>query len=96
MRKSFIFVLSLFFVFWITRASYESESIDRFINSPSYEKLQFITDERQRFCEETFLDAYRRREFSEEENLICSDIFERKIEDELNYKKQVFSERWVY
>ena len=65
MRKSFIFVLSLFFVFWITRASYESESIDRFINSPSYEKLQFITDEKERFCE-------------------------------LNYKKHIFSERWVY
>jgi len=52
-------------------------------------EIEKIEDPKIRFCEEAFLDGYRRREFTEMENLICSDFFAQKIEDELNYKKQV-------
>ena len=67
-----------------------------FISSPNFEQIEKIEDPKIKFCEEAFLDGYRRREFTEMENLICSDFFAQKIEDELNYKKQVLWERWIY
>lgn len=96
MRKGLFLFLWFFMFSSFSTADYEKESIERFINSPSYIDLEFILDEKIRFCEEAFLDAYRRREFTEKENKICSDFFARKIEDELNYKKSVLSERWIY
>ena len=87
--KKIVFVL-LSFLLLTSFVSPIEESILRFENSPSYADLEKITDEKTRFCEEIFLDAHRRRDFTEEENKICSDIFEQKIEDELNYMKAVF------
>lgn len=93
--KKIVFVL-VSFLLLTSFVSPIEESILRFENSPSYADLEKITDEKTRFCEEIFLDAYRRRDFTEEENKICSDIFEQKIEDELNYMKAVFLARWIY
>ena len=91
MRKFTIFLLVVLTSISITKADYFSESVARFISSPNFEQIEKIE-----FCEEAFLDGYRRREFTEMENLICSDFFAQKIEDELNYKKQVLWERWIY
>lgn len=97
MKKFLFLFLSIFILSSFTSADFsEKESIERFINSPSFADLDFIVDHKTRFCEETFLEAYRRREFTEKENEICSDFFERKIEDELNYIKSVLDERWIY
>lgn len=96
--KKVVFVLLIFVSFFdISNWFYDnSESIKRFINSPSYSELEYLKDLEIKYCEEVFLDAYRRRDFSEEENFVCRDIFSQKIEDELNYKKSVLKERWVY
>lgn len=96
MKKIFVFIFSLVILSSFSYANFDEESADRFINSPSFSDLEFITDEKVKFCEEIFLEAYRRRDFTEVENSICSDFFAKKIEDELNYKKQVLFERWVY
>lgn len=99
MKKILFLFLSFFILTSFTSASFyetDAESIDRFIKSPNFLNLESIEDEKTKFCEEAFLDAYRRREFSELENLICSDFFEMKIEDELNYKKSVLWDRWIY
>lgn len=94
MKKFFVLFLSVMTFSSFTSANFsEEESIERFILSPNFFELEYITDLEKRFCEEAFLDAYRRRDFTEEENLVCSDFFARKIEDELNYKKAVLSER---
>lgn len=96
MRKVAVFLICFFTIFSVTSADYLAESINRFVNSPSAWDLEKIEDEFTRYCEQIFLEAYRRRDFTEEENLICSDFFAKKIEDELNYMKKVFSERWIY
>ena len=96
MRKFTIFLLVVLTSISITKADYFSESVARFIYSPNFEQIEKIEDPKIKFCEEAFLDGYRRREFTEMENLICSDFFAQKIEDELNYKKQVLWERWIY
>lgn len=93
MKKLFVFIFLTFSFFSVTKANYLEDSINRFINSPSYFDLEFIEDPTIRFCEESYLDAYRKREFTDLENMICSDFFEMKIEDELNYIRHVLSER---
>lgn len=97
MKKILFLFLSFLVLASFTSADFAlQESISRFEKSPSFADLENISDEKVRYCEEAFLDAYRRRDFTEEENFVCSDFFARKIEDELNYKKSVLSERWIY
>lgn len=70
-------------------------SPESFINAPSGEDLEKITDTKLRYCEETFLKAYMRRDFTNEENEKCREVFARRIEAEMNFKNKVFSERWI-
>lgn len=74
----------------------DKEIANSFVNSPSYYDLENISDPIERYCEETFLRKYRREEFNDFENLICSNVFARKIEAELAYKINVLYNRWVY
>lgn len=97
MKKIFVLLFVFFSFLNISNAYFfDEESIERFISSPNFYELEYIQDLEEKYCEEAFLDAYRRRDFTEEENFVCSDFFARKIEDELNYKKSVLSERWIY
>lgn len=68
-------------------------SPESFLNAPSAEDLKKITDPHLRYCEEVFLKAYMRREFTEEENELCRDLFAMRIESELNFKKQALQNR---
>ena len=56
-------------------------SPESFLNAPSAEDLKKITDPHLRYCEEVFLKAYMRREFTEEENELCRDWWKKKSED---------------
>ena len=97
MRKITIPLLVLLLnSFNVTSANYFTESFENFINSPSVEELNSIEDANLKYCEQVFLEAYMRREFTEDENILCSDIFEEKIEDNLNYIKYVFRKRGIY
>lgn len=96
MRKILISLILTFALFSTTNADYLTKSINRFINSPSYFEIEFIEDETTRFCEKSYLDAYRQRDFTDYENMICSDFFARKIEDEMNYIRYVLLNRWIY
>ncbi|MDR1945271.1 MAG: hypothetical protein LBQ59_04330 [Candidatus Peribacteria bacterium] len=75
---------------------YLQDSIEYFKNAPSFADLEKIEDEHLRYCEEIFLMAYMRREFTEEENNECRELFARRIEAEYNYKKYVLENREVY
>jgi len=91
MKKVLITLFILISSFTFVNADYSE-----FINSPSWEDLVNIVDEDTRYCEETFLRAYMRRDFTESENERCRNIFAEKIEAEMNYKYWVLKERGIY
>lgn len=100
MKKTKIKIILTTLVFFLTisntNAGYFSDSVKNFINSPSVLELNSIEDEKMQYCEQIFLEAYMRREFSENENIVCGDVFSKKIEDNLNYMKYVYSKRGIY
>ena len=96
MRKIIFFTIMFLLSFSLLNADYLEDSINSFKNSPSAKDLENIQDPDLRYCEETFLKAYMRREFTKEENDKCRDIFSSKIEAELNYKTKAMQERGVY
>jgi len=91
MKKVLITLFVLISSFAFANAEYSE-----FINSPSWNELVNIVDEDIKYCEETFLRAYMRREFTEIENEKCRNIFARKIEAEMEYKYWVLNEREIY
>ncbi|MDD2907390.1 MAG: hypothetical protein PHH98_01995 [Candidatus Gracilibacteria bacterium] len=92
----FVLISYLFLNFNLVGADYLGDSISRFKNSVSANELNSIEDKKQYFCEKTFLIAFMRRPFTENENLICSDIFEQKIEDQMNFMSFVLGNRGIY
>lgn len=80
----------------LVNADYYKDSISSFVNSISQNEISSIENLKLRFCEETFLKAYMRRDFTKDENTICRDIFTQKIEAEMNYMRYVFDERGLY
>jgi hypothetical protein len=102
MKKiSLIFTfLLLSLSFYSTNAYFYSdyywESINWFINSPSQEDLENIENTRIRNCEKVYLEASRRRDFTEAELLVCSDIFITKMQEELDYKTYMLRNRGIY
>lgn len=99
--KKFFTVLFLFFATFNSTWAYFSSiyiyiSISSFISSVNSSELSSIEDDNLRNCEEVFLKAYMRREFTQEENELCRDIFAQKIEAEMDYKKYVLSNRGIY
>ncbi len=96
MKKIILITLLSLFILYSANANFEEDSISNFVNSPSFEDLEKIKDPITRFCEETYLKAYMRREFSELENIICSDFFAKKQEEEFLYKSYFSNERGIY
>lgn len=98
--KNFLFTLfifiSIFFSVLTVRADYFMDSVNSFINSVSVSELNSIEDKKTRVCEEIFLRYYMRRNFAEKENLVCSDIFEVKIEAHMNFMRFTLWNRWIY
>ncbi len=74
---------------------YYYESIKWFINSPDKDDLKYIKDERTQYCEEVYLEATRRRDYTDIEVVICSDIFTIKRQQELDYKVFMLKNRWI-
>ena len=103
MKKFILLVTFIFFLFnniTVNALYYYSpyywESIESFISSPSYTDLLSIKDEATLYCETVYLEATRRREYSEIENAICSDIFEIKRQQELDYITYMYRNRGIY
>jgi len=90
-----LFLLSTFTVFWEDDWYYK-ESIDAFINSPSLEDLDKIQDENTRYCEQVYLEATRRRDYTKEELNKCSKIFEIKKQQEIDYINYSLSNRGIF
>ncbi|MDF1682564.1 MAG: hypothetical protein P1U46_02170 [Patescibacteria group bacterium] len=87
--KKIILFFFLFSLFSTNVSAYLPLTVSDFINSVNKDELSSIEDENLKKCEEIFLRAYMRREFTQEENDSCSDIFEQKIEAEMDYKRYV-------
>lgn len=99
MKKFLIFlvlIISSFISVVAVNADYLTDSINSFKNSVSASELNSIEDKKIRVCEEIFLRAFMRREFNEKENLVCSDIFEVKIEAQMNFMRYALWNRWIY
>ena len=75
---------------------YYQESIQSFINSPSKDDLSDILDEDDLYCESIYLEANRRRDFTEYELNKCEVYFDLKNQDEINYKKYYQIQREIY
>jgi len=101
MRKIF-FISVIFLLFPLSTQSfwdfdiYEQEWIDAFINSVNGDEYDAIEWNKNRYCEEVYLEANRRRDFTQEELGLWRDIFSIKNEQEINYMRQVLWERWIY
>ena len=102
MKKILLFIVtfSILLGSWITNAyfynEYYWESIKAFIYSPSKWELENIADEATRYCEQVYLEATRRREYTEIEIAICSDVFEIKRQQELDYIIYMYKNRGIY
>ncbi len=77
-------------------SDYYKESITSFINSPSKDDFSEIFDEKELYCEQIYLEATRRRDYTEIELNICSDIFQIKRQEELDYITYMFKNRGIY
>ncbi len=96
MKKVFLLVVLLGFLFGQANADYAPYDKEAFINSPSAEEIEDIKDPIVKYCESTFLKAYMRRDFTKTENKYCSDVFAQKIEAQMNYMKSVLWDRGIY
>lgn len=92
------FVLSL--SYYSTSAYFYSdyywESINNFINSHSKSDLVNIEKIRIKNCEKVYLIATRRRDYTDIEKLVCSDIFTIKRQEEIDYITYMFRNRGIY
>lgn len=96
MKKILLWLLVSLLVSTSCLASYQTNDLSNFVNSVNTSEINSIEDKNLAYCEEIFLKAYMRREFTEDENLKCSDIFEVKIEAQLNYMNYVMWNRGIY
>ncbi|MDR2640321.1 MAG: hypothetical protein LBC61_03155, partial [Candidatus Peribacteria bacterium] len=71
MKKILAFLILVSSVFGIARADYVQEQVEYFKSAPSFVDLEKIEDKDLKYCEEVFLMAYMRREFTQEENNKC-------------------------
>jgi hypothetical protein len=101
-KNKLILIALLIFTFWFTNTyseyenEYYNESVDAFINSPSAFQLEEIKDKNTRYCEQVYLEATRRREYTEEELELCSELFSIKRQQELDYMNYVFWNRGIF
>lgn len=98
---TFIFIISIFFNTTVNStyyfySNYYWESIEAFISSPNKNDLSNISNQLLEFCETIYLEATRRREYTDLETAICSEIFEIKRQQELDYINYMYKNRWIY
>lgn len=67
-----------------------------FENAPNASQIETIQDARLKYCEQTYLEAMRRRPFTKEEFKTCRDVFIKRIKEEIEYKRRVMQERSIY
>lgn len=104
MKKIFVtFFLLIFLIpqvtFWEYQdidMEYYSESIEAFKNSPSADQIYLIENDEQRYCEQVYLEAYRRRDFTPEELDVCGQLFHIKMQQELDYMFYMENNRYRY
>ncbi|MDR0772182.1 MAG: hypothetical protein LBF15_03995 [Candidatus Peribacteria bacterium] len=100
MKKLLYIFILLAFSFQVSASfddeAYIQEQIEYFKSAPSVYDLENIKDKKTRYCEAVFLVAYMRREFTEEENNKCRNLFARRIEAEYYYKEYVLKQREIY
>jgi len=102
MKAFKLLIITLIIISWINSTnafvlnSYYTESISRFIESPSEDDLTRIENNRLRNCEKVYLEATRRRDYTINEILICSDVFDVKRQEEIDYITYMFKNRGVY
>lgn len=96
MRKIIISLTLWLAVLSATNADYIQANIEYFQNAPSFADLENIEDENVKYCETTFLEAYMRRPFTQEEINKCRELFSKRIEAEMIYKKYVSWNRGIY
>lgn len=75
---------------------YYYESVTAFISSPNQEDLEKIEDENTRYCEQVYLEATRRRPYTNEEIEKCTTIFEIKRQQEIDYMYFVLWNRGIF
>ena len=76
--------------------NYVLENVISFIKSPNKDDLINIKDINRRFCEKVYLEATRRRNYSNIELTICWNFFEMKNEQELDYIRYMQNNRLFY
>ena len=106
--KKFIFLIVLIYWFLLSPtvetssnsiyfySDYYWESVESFISSPNLDDLNKISDNIQRYCEQIYLEATRRREYTKLEISICSELFTIKRQQELDYINYMYTNRGIY
>ena len=77
-------------------SDYYWESVTQYVNSPNYSDLQNISNDMLRYCEEVYLEATRRREYTVLEEAICWEVFAIKRQQELDYINYMYRNRGIY
>ncbi|MFK7779744.1 MAG: hypothetical protein QM490_01230 [Candidatus Gracilibacteria bacterium] len=102
MKKTFLSIIFLFSLFASLPSNayfyseYYNESVNAFINSPNLDEINNIENKIVRHCEQVYLEATRRREYTELELKYCSDIFQIKRQQEMDYMTYMFRNRGIY
>ena len=74
---------------------YFIENVISFIKSPDKDDLVNIKDLTEKYCETVYLEATRRRQYTEEELKKCWNFFEMKMEQEMDYIRYMQNNRGV-
>lgn len=102
MKKVICSIIFTFFAFLSLNTNayfysdYYPESINAFITSPNKSDLDSIENKITRHCEQVYLEATRRREYTELELKYCSDIFAIKRQQEIDYMTYMLRNRGIY
>lgn len=94
----------LFINSWFINTNYDNnftngyfvENIIAFTNSPNKDDLDEINDLYIKYCETVYLEATRRRKYTEKELSICSNFFNMKREQEMDYIKYMQNNRVLF
>lgn len=103
MKRFFLWIFVLTFLFtsvnvnsYYEYSDYYSESIKAFMNSPDKSDLERIENKIIKHCETVYLEATRRREYTKLELKYCSEVFEIKRQQEIDYMTYMLWNRGIY
>lgn len=73
------------------------EEVYNFIDSADLSDVEYISDEENiSYCEEIYLEATRRRDYTQEEENLCGELFDKKNQEEISYKKYMLNNRELF